>query len=148
MKVLVGSDHAALSLKKFVVDRLRARGVEVEDMGAHDTASVDYPDYAVAVARGVASGAGTFGILCCGTGQGMAMTANKIPGIRAAVCSDTFTAHATREHNDANVLCLGERVLGPGLAGDIVDLFLATAFEGGRHARRVEKINALDGNQA
>ncbi len=148
MKVLIGSDHAALTLKKFLTDRLRARGVEVEDMGPHDATSVDYPDYAIAVARAVAAGSGTFGILCCGTGQGMAMTANKIPGIRAAVCGDTFTAHATREHNDANVLCLGERVVGAGLAGDIADVFLATAFEGGRHARRVEKIKALDGKQA
>lgn len=148
MKVLIGSDHAALGLKQALVDRLRGRGVEVEDLGAHDTTSVDYPDYAIAVARGVAAGRAEFGVLCCGTGQGMAMTANKIPGIRAAVCGDTFTAHATREHNDANVLCLGERVVGQGLAGDIVDTFLAARFEGGRHARRVEKIKALDGSSA
>ena len=148
MKVLIGSDHAALALKRAVAERLRGRGVEVEDVGAHDATSVDYPDYAVLVARGVAAGRAPFGILCCGTGQGMAMTANKVAGIRAAVCSDTFSAHATREHNDANVLCLGERVVGAGLAGDIVDTFLAAAFEGGRHQRRGDKSTALDGTGA
>lgn len=146
MKVLAGSDHAGLALKRQLVERLRGMGIEVEDVGTDGPGSVDYPDFAVAVARGVAAGNADFGLLCCGTGQGMVMTANRVPGVRAAVVADTFTARATREHNDANVLCLGERVVGPGLAADILDVFLATAFAGGRHEGRVAKIRALDGS--
>jgi len=144
MKVVTGSDHAGLALKIVLVERMRAKGIEVEDVGTHTNASCDYPDFAVQVARAVAGGQADFGLLVCGTGQGMAMTANRVAGIRAAVVSDTFTARSTREHNDANVLCLGERVVGPGLAGDILDLFLATPFAGGRHAGRVNKFMALD----
>lgn len=144
MRCLAGSDHAGLNLKRQLVERLRSQGVEVVDVGTDTTASCDYPDFAIAVARGVAAGEADFGLLCCGTGQGMAMTANRIPGVRAAVVSDTFTARSTREHNDANVLCLGERVVGPGLAADILDLFRSTAFAGGRHAGRVAKIHTLD----
>jgi ribose 5-phosphate isomerase B len=144
MKVITGSDHAGLALKIVLVERMRAKGIEVEDVGTHTNASCDYPDFAVQVARSVAGGQADFGLLVCGTGQGMAMTANRVAGIRAAVVADTFTARSTREHNDANVLCLGERVLGPGLAGDILDLFLATPFAGGRHAGRVNKFMALD----
>lgn len=144
MKVVTGSDHAGLALKIVLVERMKAKGIEVEDVGTHTNASCDYPDFAVQVARAVAGGQADFGLLVCGTGQGMAMTANRVAGIRAAVVADTFTARSTREHNDANVLCLGERVLGPGLAGDILDLFLATPFAGGRHAGRVNKFMALD----
>lgn len=144
MRIVAASDHGGLSLKKVLVERLRARGVDVDDLGTHDTASCDYPDYALQVAERVRDGGAEFGLLVCGTGQGMAMTANRVAGIRAAVVQDTFTAHATRQHNDANVLCLGERVVGPGLAGDILDTFLAASFEGGRHARRLDKIRALD----
>jgi ribose 5-phosphate isomerase B len=145
MRIAAGSDHAGLSLREALVARLRAQGHEVEDLGTHGPASVDYPDYAEAVARAVADGAAERGLLVCGTGQGMAMAANRIPGVRAAVVADTFTARATRAHNDANVLCIGQRVVGPGLAEDIVDAFLATPFEGGRHAGRVAKLMALAG---
>lgn len=144
MRVVTGSDHGGLALKLALVDRLRAQGHQVEDVGSHDAASCDYPDYAVAACASIASGKADFGLLVCGTGQGMAMTANRVPGVRAAVVSDTFTARATRQHNDANVVCLGARVVGPGLAADIVDVFLATAFEGGRHAERIAKFAKLE----
>lgn len=140
MRILTGSDHGGLSLKKLLVERLRAQGHEVVDVGTDSTASCDYPDFAVPVARGVAAGKADFGLLVCGTGQGMAMTANRVPGVRAAVVADVFTAKATRQHNDANVLCLGERVIGAGLAGEIVDAFLAAQFEGGRHTGRLTKM--------
>lgn len=142
MKIVVGSDHAGLSLKRGLVERMRAQGHEVEDVGTHDNTSCDYPDFAVKVGEAVRDGRADRGLLCCGTGQGMAMTANRVAGVRAAVCADVFSAHATREHNDANVLCLGERVVGGGLAGDILDAFLKAEFEGGRHARRVGKIES------
>ncbi len=144
MKIAAGSDHAGLSLKRQLLERLRAQGHEVSDLGTHDTQSCDYPDFAAAVARAVAGGEADRGLLVCGTGQGMAMAANRVPGVRAAVCADTFSARATRAHNDANVLCIGERVVGPGLAGDIVDAFVAAPFEGGRHQNRVAKIAALE----
>jgi ribose 5-phosphate isomerase B len=144
MRIVAGSDHAGLALKTHLVERLRGQGQEVEDLGTFGSASVDYPDFALAVARAVADGRADRGLLVCGTGQGVAMTANRVAGVRAAVVADTFSAKATRAHNDANVLCLGQRVVGPGLAEDIVDLFLATPFEGGRHAGRVEKMMALD----
>lgn len=144
MKIAAGSDAAGLALKRHLLAHLAARGVEVEDVGTYTDASCDYPDFALAVARKVGAGEVAFGLLCCGTGQGMAMTANKVAGVRAAVCGDTFSAHATREHNDANVLCLGERVTGAHLAADILDAFLGARFEGGRHERRVNKIKALD----
>lgn len=144
MRVVAGSDHAGLSLKKTLVEQLRKAGREVEDLGTFENSSVDYPDYAVAVAKQVSEGKADFGLLVCGTGQGMAMVANRIPGIRAAVVSESFTAAATRQHNDANVLCMGERVVGPGLAWQILDIFLSTPYEGGRHARRVGMIQALD----
>lgn len=144
MRLVTGSDHAGLSLKRVLVERLRARGIEVEDVGTHDTASCDYPDFARQVGEAVRDGRADLGLLVCGTGQGMAMAANKVAGVRAAVCGDTFSARATRQHNDANVLCLGERVVGAGLAQDILDAFVDTAFEGGRHARRVQKIGDLE----
>ncbi len=138
-KILMGSDHAGLALKRALGDHLVAQGYEVEDLGTHDTASTDYPDHAHRVAEAVARGAG-LGILVCGTGIGMSIAANRHRGVRAALCADTFSARMTRLHNDANVLCLGARTVGPGLAEDIVDAFLGASFEGGRHARRVEKI--------
>lgn len=144
MRIITGSDHGGLSLKTALVARLRVQGHQVEDIGTHDGASCDYPDFAVLVGRAVSGGGADFGLLVCGTGQGMAMTANRIPGVRAAVVADTFTARATRQHNDANVLCLGERVVGPGLAGDILDAFLGASFEGGRHAGRIAKFTALE----
>ena len=145
MKIITGSDHGGLSLKRVLIERMRGQGHDVVDVGTDSSASCDYPDYAVLVARAVAAGEAEFGLLVCGTGQGMAMSANRVPGVRAAVVSDTFSAHATREHNDANVLCLGERVVGPGLAGEILDTFLGASFEGGRHAGRVAKLSRING---
>jgi len=138
--IVAASDHAGLPLKRAVLDHLAARGVEAEDLGTFDEASVDYPDFAHRLAARVASEDGTVGILICGTGIGMSMAANRHAGIRAALCHDAYTAEMARRHNDANVLCMGARVLGPGVAEQIVDVFLATPFEGGRHARRVGKI--------
>lgn len=144
MRIVVGSDHAGLSLKDHLAARLRDQGHDIEDVGTNSTASCDYPDMAKAVGRALTTGRVEVGILVCGTGQGMAMTANRIAGIRAAVVSDTFSARGTRAHNDANVLCLGQRVIGSGLAEDIVDAFLKTPFEGGRHAGRVGKMMSID----
>ncbi len=143
-RVVAASDHAGLQLRAGAVEAARAKGFEVEDLGPHAADSVDYPDYAAAVARAVAGGRARLGLLVCGTGIGMSMAANKVPGVRAAVCRSEFEARMARAHNDANVLCLGERVTGLGLGAAIVEAFLATPFEGGRHARRVDKLNALD----
>ncbi|MBX2800278.1 MAG: ribose 5-phosphate isomerase B [Myxococcales bacterium] len=140
MKVAVGSDHAGLSLKAEVIGHLQALGHEVHDVGTHGSESVDYPDFGRQVASMVADGGAERGVLVCGTGQGMAMAANKIPNVRAAVVSDTFSARMAMLHNDARVLCLGERVVGAGLALQLVDAWLGETFEGGRHARRVGKI--------
>ena len=144
MKLVCGSDHAGLRLKEELKKHLEEKGITVHDVGTHSNESCDYPDYAVQVARAVANHEADFGLLVCGTGIGMAITANKIAGIRAASVSDPFSAHASREHNDANVLCIGERVVGVGLAKDILDAFLGAQFQGGRHTGRVAKINALD----
>ncbi len=145
MKIAIGCDHAALKLKNDVVEKLRKEGYEVEDFGIHEQKSVDYPDYALPVAEVVASGRADKGILICGTGIGMSIAANKVKGIRCALCSDTFSAHATREHNDANILAFGERVVGEGLAMDIVDTFLKTPFSGDdRHVKRIAKISAIE----
>ncbi len=143
-RVVAASDHAGLQLRAGAVEAARAKGFEVEDLGPHAADSVDYPDYAAAVAEAVAGGRARLGLLVCGTGIGMSMAANKVPGVRAAVCRSEFEARMARAHNDANVLCLGERVTGLGLGAAIVEAFLATPFEGGRHARRVDKLNALD----
>lgn len=145
MKIALGSDHAGVDAKARVAQRLAAAGHEVQDKGTQGNESVDYPDYAEAVARGVAAGEADFGVLICGTGIGMCITANKVPGVRAAKCNDAFEARMSRAHNDANVLCLGDRVLDPAVLDELVDVFLAEPFEGGRHARRVGKMNALDG---
>lgn len=140
MRIAVGSDHAGLSLKDVIVAHLMAGGHDVVDVGTHTTASCDYPDFAHDLARRVLGDEVARGVLVCGTGQGMAMTVNKIPGIRAAVVGDAFSARMAAAHNDARVLCLGERVVGQGVALDCVDAWLATEFEGGRHQRRVDKI--------
>ena len=144
MKIAIGSDHGGLNLKTAMKEVLVAAGVEVLDCGTHTTASVDYPDIAQQVAMAVTSGVAERGILICGTGIGMSIAANKIDGIRAALCTDVFSALMSREHNDANILCLGERVIGLGLAEKIVDTYLTGHFQGGRHARRVEKIMNLE----
>lgn len=136
----IASDHAGLGLKLQLAEALKEWSVPFEDLGCHTESSVDYPDLAHALSRGILEGKYARGILVCGTGIGMSISANRHRGIRAAVCSDTFSARMTRMHNDANVICLGSRVVGVGLARDIVELFLNTAFEGGRHSARVNKI--------
>ncbi|HET7824656.1 MAG TPA: ribose 5-phosphate isomerase B [Anaeromyxobacter sp.] len=143
-KLIAGSDHAGLALRGEAVKAARAAGFEVEDLGPFSGESVDYPDYAKSVAEAVAAGRAKLGILVCGTGIGMSIAANKVKGIRAAHCTTEFEARMARAHNDANVLCIGERVVGLGLGAAIVKAFLETAFEGGRHARRVEKMSALE----
>lgn len=140
MQLLVGADHAGLPLKEALVAHLRAQGHEVNDLGTHAPDSVDYPDFAHRVASGVANGDAPLGLLVCGSGVGMSITANKHAGVRAVVCSEPYSAKMGRRHNDANVLCLGARVVGVDLAIDILEAFLAAEFEGGRHARRVGKI--------
>lgn len=144
MKIAMGADHGGFSLKETIKQHLEEQGHEVLDLGTYDTASCHYPVYAEKVARAVAAGQTERGILVCGTGIGMSIAANKIPGIRAAAVSDCFTAQATREHNDANILCLGERTVGPGLAMRIVDTYLAAQFQGGRHQTRLDMIAALE----
>lgn len=144
MRIALGSDHGGYRLKQVIKAYLKERDLDHEDFGTYDAASVDYPDYAYRVATAVAAGKYERGILCCGTGIGVCIAANKVPGIRAAHCHDTFSARAAREHNDANILTLGERVIGPGLAVDIVAAWLAAEFAGGRHARRVGKIKAIE----
>jgi ribose 5-phosphate isomerase B len=142
--LVAASDHAGRALRAVAVEAARARGAQVEDLGPFTADSVDYPDFAVRVGEALAAGRARFGLLVCGTGIGMSIAANKLPGVRAALCRTEYEARMARAHNDANVLCLGERVTGAGLAAAIVDTFLATPFEGGRHARRVEKLAALD----
>ncbi|MBE6754915.1 MAG: ribose 5-phosphate isomerase B [Ruminococcaceae bacterium] len=142
--VAIGCDHGGYELKKEIIAHLTKNGVEFKDFGTYDGNSVDYPDIAKLVCKSILSGECENGILVCGTGIGISIAANKHKGIRAAVCSDEFSAKFTRLHNDANVLCLGGRVVGPGLACELVDIFLSTGFEGGRHALRVDKITAIE----
>lgn len=144
MKIAVGSDHAGLHAKKKIIEVIEELGHEVDDVGTHTEASCDYPDFATAVAERVSQKDADLGVLCCGTGIGMAMTANRVPGVRAAVCHNNFTTELARRHNDANVLCMGGRVLDEATFAALVRLFLRTPFEGGRHNRRVKKINDLD----
>ena len=146
-KITIGCDHAAYELKCKVIAHLQERGVEVIDMGTHSTESCNYPDFAHAVCKNVQDGVTELGILICGTGIGMSMAANKHKGIRAAACSDTFSARLTRQHNDANILCFGERVVGMGLALDLVDNFIDTDFEGGKHKVRVDMITAIENQE-
>ena len=144
MKLAVGADHAGYAAKENLKRWLAERGHDVEDVGTHGTASVDYPDYAGQVGRLVASGKVGLGLLVCGSGIGMSIAANKVKGIRAAVCTEPFSSRHARLHNNANVLCLGARVTGLGLMEDTLQAFLETSFEGGRHANRVEKIGRLE----
>ncbi len=143
-KIVIGSDHAGFALKQKVKEHLAARGFEVLDVGTDAAVSCNYTVYAHALCEAITSGEAPLGILICGTGIGMSMAANKHPGIRAAACENTFSARMTRMHNNANVLCLGERVIGYGLACDMVDLFIDTPFEGGRHQARVDDLNGFD----
>lgn len=144
MLVAIGSDHGGFQLKEEIKKLLAEENIAFEDFGTHSTQSVDYPDIAQKVGEAVVSGQYTRGILICGTGIGISIAANKIKGIRAALCHDVFSAKMTREHNDTNILAMGERVIGPGLARMIVSTWLATEFVGGRHAARVTKISHLE----
>lgn len=144
MKIAIGSDHAGLSLKLEVIKHLEGKLIEIKDFGTYTSESCDYPDFAEKVANEVVKKNYELGILVCGTGIGISIAANKVPGIRAALCGDTFSAHACREHNDANILALGQRVVGVGLALDIVDAFIGAKFEGDRHFKRVSKISEIE----
>jgi len=144
MRIALGSDHGGLGLKKEIIKHLKSENIEITDFGTHTEDSCDYPDYALKVAEEVVAGNFELGILVCGTGIGVSICANKVPGIRAALCGDTFSAHATREHNNANILTLGERTIGTGLAIDIVDTFINAKFLGERHQRRIDKITEIE----
>ena len=140
LKVVIGSDHGGFHYKESIIEYLKSRNIEYFDVGTHTRESCDYPEIAKEVAKKVTSGEFSRGILVCGTGIGMSIAANKYRGIRAALCGDTYSARVSRAHNNANVLCLGERVIGEHLALDIVDIWLKTGFEGGRHKKRVDMI--------
>ncbi|CEG94169.1 ribose 5-phosphate isomerase B [Propionibacterium freudenreichii] len=147
MRIAMGSDHAGFELKEHLKGYLQDKGHEVIDVGTHSTESVDYPIYGAAAARKVADGEAVTAIVVCGTGVGIGIAANKVHGIRCAITSDVYTARMSRAHNNANALALGGRVIADGLAEEIVDVWLATDFEGGRHARRVNEITALEDGQ-
>lgn len=144
MKIALGCDHGGLNLKNEIATYLKSEGIEVKDFGTYTEDSCDYADIALPVAEAVVNKESDLGILICGTGIGIGIAANKVPGIRAALCSDTFSAHATREHNDANILTMGERVVGRGLALDIVKAFINAKFEGERHQIRIDKITEIE----
>lgn len=144
MRIAIGSDHGGFKLKQEIVKILQQDNVLHEDLGTYSTESVDYPDIAWKIANAVAAGGFDRGIIICGTGIGVAIAANKVKGIRAALCNDVYSAAMSRAHNDANILTLGERVTGIGLAGMIVKTWLSTDFEGGRHSGRIEKISRLE----
>jgi ribose 5-phosphate isomerase B len=142
MRVFLAADHAGFPLKEALAQHLRQQGIEVVDLGTHSPESVDYPDFAHQLAQVVAQDPSAFGILLCATGIGMSIAANKHRGIRAALAHDAYTAEMARRHNNANILCLGGKVTGEAVAKQMVDLFLATPFQGGRHARRLGKLEA------
>jgi len=142
--VAIGSDHGGFELKQLLKEEIEALGYDVLDMGVHSHEPVDYPDIALAVSKSVQSGQASLGVLVCGTGIGMSITANKVRGIRAALCHDTYSARMSREHNDANVLAMGARVIGPELAREVLRAWLAGKFAGGRHQRRVDKIGNVE----
>ena len=142
--IAIGSDHGGFGLKQEIMKYLDEKGLAYHDYGTYTTESCDYPIYGEAVARAVASGECEKGILICGTGIGISISANKVRGVRAALCGDCFSAEMCRRHNDANILAIGERVLGPGLALKITETFLSTPFDGGRHARRVALISDIE----
>ena len=144
MKIAIANDHAGVSLKQEIAAYLSRQGHEVKNYGTDTEKSVDYPDYAIPVAKAVTGGEADCGILICGTGVGMSLAANKMPGIRAAVCSDPTTAHLVKEHNDANILCFGARIVGSEIAKDMVDAYLSASFLGQQHTRRVGKIAEIE----
>lgn len=143
----IGNDHAAIDLKIAICEHLKDRGVKFKDYGIDHGEKIDYPEMAEKVCHDLTSGKLDRAILLCGTGVGISISANKIKGVRACCCSDTFSAKYSRLHNDANVICMGGRVVGPGLACEIIDLFIDTGFEGGRHQRRVDKIKEIENKQ-
>jgi ribose 5-phosphate isomerase B len=143
-RIAIGADHAGFLLKQHVIELLTGLGHDVDDLGTHSTEPVDYPAYCAAVGRAVRDGQADLGVVIGGSGQGEQLAANKVRGVRAALCNDLYTARLARAHNDANVLSIGGRVVGEGLADEIVQLFLSTPFEGGRHARRVAQITELE----
>lgn len=145
--IALGSDHGGFELKEAIKKHLEEKGIEYKDFGTYSLESVDYAVIAAKTARSITSGECERGILCCGTGIGISMAANKVKGIRAACCSDYFSAKYTRLHNDANILCMGGRVVGAGLALELVDVFLETEFEGGRHQRRIDQIAAIENGE-
>lgn len=144
-RIVLSSDHAAIDTRQAIATHIQSKGWEVVDIGPTTTESTHYPEHGAAAAARVASGDCRFGIILCGTGQGIMMAANKVNGIRCGTCHDTFSARMIRQHNDANMLSMGVRVIGEGLALDVVDAFLSAEFEGGRHATRVDMIKALEG---
>jgi len=144
LKFYIATDHAGIRYKDFVKELLESKGIEVEDLGPYTADRVDYPDYAQKCAIAVREDKGSFGILICGTGIGMSIAANKVNGVRAALCHDAYTASMARAHNEAQILCFGERVLGLGTVESVIDAFLNTKPEGGRHEQRVEKIMAIE----
>ncbi|MBT6372851.1 MAG: ribose 5-phosphate isomerase B [Acidimicrobiaceae bacterium] len=144
--IAVGSDHAGYALKEQLAGELRDLGHEVLDLGAHSSERVDYPDFGAAVGRAVVGGDAELGLCVCGSGIGIAMAANKVPGVRAATVHDVTSARLTRQHNDANVICLGERLIGPEVASEALRAWLDAEFEGGRHTGRIDKLSGLDGS--
>ena len=144
MRIAIGCDHRGLNLKQFIIELVTQSGHSYDDFGCYTTDSVDYPDIAQKVAKAVARGDSEYGVLICSTGIGMSIAANKVKGIRAALCHDAFTARRARQHNDANILCLGEG-LAPDTVREIIDAFLTSQFEGGRHQRRLDKVRAMEG---
>lgn len=144
MKIAIGCDHGGFELKRVIISHLEKKNYQIKDYGTYTAESCDYPEFGQKVGEAVVSKECELGIIICGTGIGISIAANKVPGVRAALCSDTFSAHATREHNDANVLALGARIVGVGLALDIVDTFLSSTFEGGRHENRINKITEIE----
>ena len=144
MRIAIGADHAGFALKQYLVAWLRRLGHDVDDRGTHSEAAVDYPAVCAEVGREVVAGRAERGIVIGGSGQGEQIAANKVLGVRAALCNDLYTARMSREHNDANVLAMGGRIVAPGLADEIIKLWLATPFEGGRHQRRIDQIAAIE----
>lgn len=147
MKIAIGCDHGGFEHKNAIAEHLKERGFSVTDFGIYESKSVDYPEIALKVANSVVSGENALGILVCGTGIGMSMAANKVNGIRAAAVSDHFSAKYTRLHNNANILCLGGRVIGVGTALELADLFVDTEYEGGRHQKRIDMITEIENSQ-
>ncbi len=149
MRIALGSDHVGIELKKLIKEHLQEKGYEMEDCGTDSSEATDYPDFALAVAKAVLAGKSQMGILICGTGIGMCIAANKIKGIRAALCQETYSARMSREHNNANILCLGQRVMGSKLALEVVDAWLEADYSPeGRHQQRLDKIAGFEGGEA